>query len=183
MTVPNVDPTSAVVLATHVWRPGDATPSAVDELVLDWGGPVGDRHHGLTMRSDVRQKPVFERGTEIRNHRQVSIVDAGQLAAIAANLGIERIDPGVVADNICTSGLPDLTALAPMTRLVFSSGVVLLTGGENMPCTIAGRLVAGAHGGRAEAFPTAAMGLRGITGWVEHPGSVRPGDTITLQPY
>ncbi len=173
----------ATVVATHVWPRDHETPASVDQLILDWGGPVGDRHHGLTMNSDVRQKPVFERGTEIRNHRQVSIVDLSQLATIAANLGIERIDPGVVADNICTSGLPDLTAVAPMTRLVFSSGVVLLTGGENMPCTIAGRMVAAAHGGRAEAFPKAAMGLRGITAWVEHPGIVRPGDTITLQPY
>lgn len=173
----------ATVLATHIWPDDEDVPVAVEELVLDWGGPVGDRHHGLTMSSDVRQKPVFDRGTEIKNHRQISIVDAGQLAIIAEHLGIERVDPGVVADNICTSGLPDLTALPPMTRMVFSSGVVLLTGGENTPCTITGRMVAATYGGNAEAFPKAAMGLRGITGWVEHPGIVRPGDTITLQPY
>jgi hypothetical protein len=26
------------------------------------------------------------------------------------------------------------------------------------------------------------MGLRGVTGWVDHPGLVRPGDSITLHP-
>ena len=171
------------VVATHIWPPGSEVPVETSELVLDWGGPVGDRHYGLTMNSDARQKPVFERGTTIKNHRQISIVDVAELATIATNLGIEMIGPGIIADNICTAGLPDLTALAPMTRLVFSSGVVLLTGGENNPCTIAGRMVAAKYGGPAEAFPKAAMGLRGITGWVEHPGIVRAGDSITLQPY
>jgi hypothetical protein len=174
---------TALVVATHVWPATAEVPIPTAELALDWGGPVGDRHCGLTMSSDARQKPVFERGTEIKNHRQVSIVDVAELATIAANLGIETIDPGIIADNICTSGLPELTALPPMTRLVFSSGAVLLTGGENTPCTIAGRMVAATYGARAEAFPKAAMGLRGITGWVEHPGIVRAGDSITLQPY
>lgn len=171
---------TARVVGLHVWPADVEVPQAVDELVLDWGGPVGDRHHGETMLSDVRQRPVFERGTRIRNHRQVSIVDAGELARIAAAMGIPAIEPGLIADNICTDGIDDLTTLPRMTRLVFDGGVVLMTGGENLPCTIAGALVEAAHGTRPEAFPKAAMGMRGLTGWVEHPGTVRPGEGLRV---
>ena len=171
---------SASVVATHIWPKGDDTPLAVDLLNLDWGGAIGDRHHGLTMRSDVRQKPVFERGTEIRNHRQLSVVDESELAIIAERLGIERIEPGLIADNICTRGIEGLTALPRMTRLIFASGAVLMLGGENFPCVIAGAMVEQAHGSRPEAFPKAGMGLRGVTGWVERPGEIRPGDSIEV---
>lgn len=173
---------SARVVAVHVWPPGADAPQRVDELVLDWGGPVGDRHHGLTMSSDVRQKEVFARGTEIRNHRQLSIVDAGELAEIAVNLGLPALSPGTVADNICTEGIGDLTSLAPLSRLVFEDGAVILTGGVNLPCTIAGGLVGDRYGTRPEAFPKAAMGLRGITGWVERPGVIRPGSALIVVP-
>lgn len=169
------------VVATHVWPDGSDVPVAVDPLVLDWGGPVGDRHHGLTMRSDTRQKEHYPRGTEIRNHRQVSLVDAGEMAKVAAALGIERIEPGLIADNVFTEGIDDLTALPPLTRLVFERGAVLVLWGENTPCTIAGGMVAARHGTRPESFPKAAHKLRGVTGWVEHPGEVRPGDAVEIR--
>ena len=171
---------TASVVATHVWPSFDETPHRVDALTLDWGGAIGDRHHGLTMRSDVRQRPVFERGTEIRNHRQLSIVDEAELAEIAVALGIERLAPGTIADNICTRGIPNLTQLPRMTRLVFGGGAVLMLGGENFPCTTAGAMVEAVSGTRPEAFPKAAMGLRGVTGWVERPGVVRAGDPVDV---
>lgn len=171
-----------VVAATHVWRAGIDVPEAVDELILDWGGAVGDRHHGLTMSSDTRQKEVFSRGTEIRNHRQLSIVDLSELARIAAGLGIDELAPGTIADNICTEGIDDLTALPPLSRLVFASGAVLMTGGFNTPCTIAGRMVAERYGSAPERFPKAAWDLRGITGWVERPGPIRVGDAVHVVP-
>lgn len=173
---------TASVDALHVWPPGVAAPLRVDELVLDWGGPVGDRHHGLTMMSDVRQKEAFSRGTEIRNHRQVSIVDVGELTEIAVALGLPDLAPGTIADNICTAGIGDLTSLPPLSRLVFAGGAVLLTGGANAPCTIAGGLVHERYGSPPERFPKAAMGLRGITGWVERPGSIRAGDEVRVLP-
>lgn len=170
----------ARVVGTHVW-PADAdTPVAVAPLELDWGGPIGDRHHGLTKPSDSRLKHVYPRGTEIRNSRQVSIVDAGELRVIAERLGVPGLRPGLLADNICTEGIEGLTALPAMTRLIFPSGAVLALGGENLPCTIAGTLVGDELGTSPQAFPKAAMGLRGVTGWVERPGSVAVGDAITV---
>jgi len=173
---------SGRVVATHVW-PGDAqTPLAVPELVLDWGGAVGDRHHGETMISGARQKYLYERGTTIRNHRQLSIVDIGELEVIATHLGIDVLAAGVIADNICTEGIPDLTHLPGLTRLVFEGGAVLVTGGENTPCTIAGQMVTDRYGPPAESFPKAAMGLRGIVAWVDRPAPIRPGEAIELVP-
>lgn len=175
-----MSPGVAQVTATHVWPEGSQAPVAVQRLELDWGGAVGDRHHGLTMSSNARQAGVFPRGTTIRNHRQLSIVDEAELSEIAVNLGLEALDAGVIADNICTRGIPNLTQLAPMTRLVFEGGAVIMLGGENLPCVIAGGLVNAHYGTRAEAFPKAAMGLRGVTGWVEHPGVVAPGQSIQI---
>ena len=173
---------TAQVTAVHVWPDDCAVPVITKALELDWGGAVGDRHHGLTMSSNTRQAAVFPRGTTIRNHRQLSIVDEAELAVIAVNLGLPTLAAGVIADNICTSGIPNLTQLPPMTRLIFEGGAVVMVGGENLPCVIAGGLVHDAYGTRAESFPKAAMGLRGVTGWVDHPGVVRPGDSITLHP-
>ena len=173
---------TALVLACHVWPADAETPVEADPLVLDWGGPVGDRHHGLTMSSDVRQKPHYPRGTEIRNHRQVSIVEESELDLVAASLGVDALGPGLVADNLYLRGASGLTTLPRMTRLVFPrSGAVLMLGGENTPCTLAGRLVQQVHGTSPSAFPKAAMHLRGVTGWVEHPGEVRPGDVVEIR--
>jgi hypothetical protein len=172
-----------VVVATHIWPGGEVDPQPVDVLELDFGGPIGDRHYGELMSSDTRQSDVFVKGTTIRNHRQLSIVDTAELARIADAMGIPEIAPGVIADNICTSGIPALTALAPMSRLVFDSGAVIMVGGENLPCVITGRMVQGHYGTRPEAFPKAAMGVRGVTGWVERPGTIAPGMAITVHPY
>ena len=170
------------VEATHIWPSDSTEPISVAALDLDWGGPIGDRHHGELMTSDTRQSRVFPRGTTIRNHRQLSLIDTDELARIARALTIPRIDPGVIADNICTSGIDQLTQLPRMTRLAFPSGAVVLLGGPNAPCTIAGEMVARSYGSRPESFPKAAIGQRGVTGWVEHPGTVRPGDPITVIP-
>jgi len=167
------------VVATHIW-PLATKPVPVSELVLDWGGAVGDRHHGETMPAGSRQSAVFAKGTVIRNHRQLSIVDAAELAIAAKAMGIDRIEPGLIADNIYTDGIPTLTSLPSMTRLVFEGGAVIMLGGENLPCSIAGAMIGEVHGTAPMAFVKAAMGLRGVTGWVEFPGAIRPGERITI---
>lgn len=132
------------------------------------------------MASDTRQSAVFARGTTIRNHRQLSLVDLAELAQIADALTIPRIEPGTIAENITTGGIAELTSLPRMTRLVFPSGAVIMLGGANAPCTIAGDMVAREYGSRPEAFPKAAIGRRGVTGWVERPGTIHPGDEIAI---
>ena len=170
------------VAALHVW-PADANvPLPRDVLDLTWRGAEDDRHAGLTMRSDTRSAHVYAKGTEIRNHRQLSLVSIEELALIAEKLGIDAIEPGLIADNIALAGAPDLTSLPRMTRLEFASGAVIMTGGVNNPCTIAGRMVARAHGIPPEKFPKAAWDRRGITGWVDRPGRIAVGDTVAVHP-
>lgn len=168
------------VRALHVWPADAELPQSVASLDLDWGGAIGDRHHGLTMSSDVRQAHVYPRGTTITNLRQVSIVDEGELARIAAALGVDALAPGLIADNICTAGLPDLTMTPHMTRMVFDGGAVLMLGGENNPCTTAGAMVERVHGTSPSSFPKAAIHLRGVTGWVECPGTIHAGEGLRL---
>lgn len=172
---------NGLVVATHVWPDGEPVPVAVERLVLDWGGPAGDRHHGLTMKSDTRQRKHYDRGTEIRNHRQVTIVAAEEMAAVAAAMGIPGIGPGLVADNLYVTGVPDLTSVPRMTRMVFAKGAVLMLGGPNGPCTVAGALIEAVHGTPPSAFPKAALGRRGLAGWVERPGVVHPGEAFELR--
>jgi hypothetical protein len=171
---------TGTVVATHVWPADEDVPVTTDRLVLDWGGPVGDRHHGLTAASDSRQKAFYPRGTEIRNHRQVSLVSTEEQAEVAAALGIASLAPGVIADNLTLTGVTGLTELPRMTRLVFAGGAVLMLGGSNHPCLVAGALVADVHGTSPSAFPRAAWGRRGVTGWVEFPGEVRPGESVDV---
>ena len=171
---------SAAVTSLHVWSADSQVPTRVDQITLDFAGILGDRHYGRTMRAAAREAHAFARGTEINNYRQISIIDTAELAKIAANLGIDELEPGTIADNICTEGLPDLTALPRMTRLVFPSGASIMTGGANAPCTIAGEMVHEKYGTAAHQFPKAAINLRGVTGWVECPGVINAGDPITV---
>jgi hypothetical protein len=178
-------PQVGTVVGVHVWPEAAAIPEPRDFLDLDFGGPVGDRHHGLTMASDVRQRWLYPQGTKIRNNRQVSIVDLGELSAVAAALGLPEIASGTIADNICTSGIDALSELAPLSRLVFidadgAPGPVIAVLGRNNPCTIAGGLVEQRYGTPPERFPKAAMNRRGVTGWVERPGRVRAGDLVQV---
>lgn len=169
---------AGIVSGTHVWPVGADVPVAVDPLVLDWGGPVGDRHHGVTMKAGSRQRWLHPEGTEIANYRQLSIVGAEELAEVARAMGVPELAPGLIADNLHITGIPALTALPPMTRLIFASGAVVVVGGENDPCAIAGRLVAAVHGTAPAAFPRAAQHKRGLTGWVERPGAISPGEAV-----
>lgn len=172
---------TGTVLATHVWPIGEPVPIPVDMLVLDWGGPIGDRHYGLTAPSDSRQRAHYTRGTQIRNHRQVSIVAVEEQVEVAAALGVPELEPGLIADNLYVRGVPDLTGLARMSRMVFDGGAVLMLGGPNNPCLIAGKLVADVHGTSPSAFPKAAIGRRGVTGWVEHPGKIIAGEQFQIR--
>lgn len=154
---------------------------SVGSLTLTFEGIPGDRHAGLVAPAGVRQKHVA-RGTPIRNARQLSIVSVEELARIAQALSLGRLEPQWLGANLMISGLNSLTQLAPSTRLKCSSGAIIVIDGDNDPCTSAGGAVERATGviGVRSAFPKAAMGLRGLVGWVEREGVVSVGDTVTL---
>ncbi len=172
-----------IVLKVMVGHEKESLLTAAQSGVeVTFAGFEGDRHSGLTMKSDGRTK-FYPRGTEIRNLRQVSIVSEEELIPVAAAMNLPALKAEWIGANLLVSGIPDLTHLPVMTRLFFSSGAVLVSGGENRPCTTAGNMVqamAPDRSGLSELFVASALHKRGITAWVERPGWIREGDEITL---
>ncbi|MGF1503508.1 MAG: MOSC domain-containing protein [Paracoccaceae bacterium] len=157
----------------------DIVSAAVETLELDWGGPVGDVHHGETRGACVRVKSLYPRGTEIRNVRQLSILSAEELAEIAEALEIPELRPEWVGATLVLRGIPDLTLLPPATRLVFEGGATLVTDTENLPCKFPAEVIERHHPGHGRAFPKIARGKRGLTAWVERPGRIALGAAAT----
>ena len=71
-----------------------SSPAAV--MNLSFAGPEGEAHGGLTRPSDSRVLSQYPRNTNIRNTRQLSILSEEDLAAIAAEMGLEAFDPAWV---------------------------------------------------------------------------------------
>jgi hypothetical protein len=178
--------TPTKIVGTVVWLgrvPQDApTIRAVPEpsLTLDWGGPVGDRHHGLTRPACVRVRRQYPRGTEIRNIRQLSILSEEEMAAIAADLGLPRLAPEWLGATVVLRGIPDLTLLPPASRLIAEEGVALVTDTENAPCRFPADQIEIEHPGHGRAFPKVAEHRRGLTAAVERPGTLSLGQTLQL---
>lgn len=160
--------------------PNDFQTRWTAALKLGFEGIAGDRHAGFTRKSGARE-PWYARGTEMCNERQISIVSAEELAAIADAMEIDRIDAGWIGANVLTEGLARLTLLPPRTRLVFAGGVVLRVDGDNSPCRISGRAI-GAHypdrDGLDLLFSRLARRRRGLVAYVERPGVIRPGEEV-----
>ncbi len=160
---------------------GDGIRSvAAREIALDWGGPVGDVHHGLTRPACVRVKRQYPKGTEIRNVRQLSIVSEEEMAEIAAGLDLPALAPEWLGATLVLRGLPDLTGLPPASRLIAEDGTALVTDTENAPCKFPAEEIERAHPGHGRAFPKVARGKRGITAWVERPGRLALGSRLRL---
>jgi hypothetical protein len=153
----------------------------VERARLLFGGIEGDRHFGLT-RPSCSRTPWHARGTVIANTRQLSILSTEECAGIARRLGIAQVEPRLIGANLVLEGDPDLTGLAPATRLVFPSGAVLFVTEENHPCRHAGKALAEAFGqARLELeFVRAAQGRRGLVAMVEREGEVVAGDQVNV---
>lgn len=149
-------------------------------LHLRFSGPDSDCHGGLTRASDSRTLQLYRRNTEIRNVRQVSLLALEELQAIAADLGIAKIEPAWFGANVAVSGIPDFTLLLPSTRLQFPSGAVLVVDMENLPCKQIAETVAAHHPEVEFQVVKAARNRRGVTAWVEREGEVKPGDEIAV---
>ncbi len=157
----------------------------VASLPLSFEGIVGDLHAGWTRRSGGRE-PWYRRGTEMRNARQLTLVAADELAQIAARMGVAEVLPEWLGANLLLAGVPALSMLPAGSLLFFAGGVTLKIDGQNAPCRLAGGAVA-AHAGcvdRAQAalrFAKVAKRLRGLTAWVEKPGTIAAGEALTVR--
>jgi hypothetical protein len=149
-------------------------------LEARFSGPVGEAHGGETRASCSRVTALYPRGTEIRNVRQFSVLSAEELAAIAEEMGLERLDPALLGATMVVEGIADFTHLPPSSRLQAASGATLVVDMENMPCTLPARPIETAHPGFGATFKPAAKGRRGVTAWVEREGVLSLGESITL---
>ncbi len=151
-------------------------------LDLEWTGVVGESHGGLTRPSCARVLTQYpQRGTEIRNTRQVSILSAEELETIAAAIGAPGLTPDLLGASIVLRGIPDFTHVPPSARLQNELGTTLCVDMENHPCRLPAKGIAARFGvetGRA--FQQAAKDKRGVTAWVERIGPLRLGDKMRL---
>lgn len=150
------------------------------EMALSFAGYAGESHAGLTRPACSRVKAQYPRGTEIRNVRQLCVVSAEEMAAVAAELGLTAWDHTWVGASVVISGIPDFTHIPPSSRLQTASGATLTVDLENHPCIEPARTIELVHPGQGKAFKEAAKGRRGITAWVECEGVLRLGDVMTL---
>ena len=150
------------------------------EIMAHFSGPEGEAHGGLTRPSCSRVLGQYPRNTDIRNTRQFAIVSAEELAAIAAQMGLENLDPALVGASMVITGIPDFSHLPPSSRLQAEGGATLVVDMENRPCTLPARPIENRHAGFGAKFKSAAKHRRGITAWVEREGLLRVGAAVRL---
>ena len=156
-----------------------------DKLVLDFEGIAGDLHRGYERDSGARE-PWYQRGTRMRNDRQISIVSPAELAVVARNMEIDRVRPQWIGANLSLDGITRLSMLPPGSSMMFAGGACIRIAGYNAPCRFSGAMVAKRAGMADEqagalAFPKAARWLRGLVGWVEKPGVIEQGEEVTIR--
>lgn len=116
------------MVAVCVGGPGELwkTPVA-GEVGVEEHGLRGDRHAGPTRVSSRRP------GAPIPNDRQITIVGQEALDDLGRSLGV-TLEPGNLGENVCVSGLGDLSDVLPGALLETDRGVVFRVTGQNEPC-------------------------------------------------
>jgi len=170
---------SALLIADH---PESFVTRRIPEVNLEFGGIPGDRHFGVTCPADSRQ-PMYPRGTEILNRRQITILSEEECNKVAQQLGIEVVLPEWLGANVLLKGFPELTSLTMGSRILFPNGAGLICMGENQPCTFPGEVVQkhnDAVPNLVNKFVRAAYKRRGIVCAVERAGKIQQGDKVRI---
>ena len=182
--MPALRPTDYTGRIAWIGRVADRASSLVaeplSEVAVSYAGIAGEEHAGLTRPSCSRVVAQYPKGTEIRNVRQFSVLSVEDLAAIAAKMGVERIDPAWVGASLVVEGIPDFTHLPPSSRLQGPDGVTLVVDMENRPCHLPAKVIDAHLPGVGGRFKAAAQGRRGVTAWVEREGVLRLGEMLRL---
>lgn len=153
----------------------------LDAIDATFEGFPREDHGGLTRPSCSRVLELHpERGTEIRNTRQLSIVSAEELSEIAGTLELPALSPDLIGASLVVSGVENFTHIPPGTRLRAPSGATVTVDLENGPCNWPGKEIEADHPGKGKGFRSAAAGKRGVTAWVERPGAIALGDSLEI---
>ena len=152
----------------------------LEEMPLGWEGYGPDCHSGVTRPSCSRVTAQFPRGTEIRNVRQLSVLSAEEMAAIAADLDLPGLEPAWLGASVVIEGIADFSHVPPSSRLQAGDGTTLVIDMQNRPCRFPAKTIETAAPGHGRDFKAVAEGRRGVTAWVERPGTLRRGETLRL---
>jgi len=172
--------------ATITWlgsvpeNPKNIRSEKQESLDLTFEGIPNGQHTGRNRPSCVRVSSQHPEGTEISNVRQVSIISREELAEIAADCDLESLDPIYLGASIVVEGIEDFSHIPPSSRLQAENGTTLIVDMQNRPCNFVSREIEKDLPGHGKPFRPAAKGRRGVTAWVERPGTLRVGDRIRL---
>lgn len=158
----------------------DLRAAPMTALQLGLAGADGESHSGLTRPSCSRVSELYPTGTEIANTRQLSVVSEEELAQIAADIGVEAVDPAWLGASIVLRGIPDFSHLPPSSRLQAPNGATIVIDMENRPCVYPAKVIESARPGHGKAFMAAAKNRRGVTAWVERAGLLEVGEQMRL---
>lgn len=153
---------------------------ALERAMLGFAGLDGEAHGGETRVSCSRVTAQHPKGTEIANVRQLSVLSVEEMARIAADMGLERLEPDYLGATLVIEGIPDFTLVPPSSRLQAPSGATLVIDMENRPCLWPAKEVEAEHAGHGKRFMAAAQNRRGVTAWVERGGEIALGDELVL---
>jgi len=176
------------LVSIHTGDNEDLSKQARPSAKLELDGFVGDKHKGFErIAASYDPDPT---GTLRRNERQWSGVSIEELAIIAERLDLkEPLDASTLGANVCVEGIAGFSQLPKGSRLLFPSGAALLVEEGNPPCADMAAQIAAkhtTHSGEPVArrmFPRYAMGLRGVVGVIDIPGSIEVGDRVIVQVY
>ncbi len=166
---------------------GSLVSKKISSVKVLENGLEGDKHTGWFRRADARAKRYPE-GTHIWNSRQISIVSEEELALIAKDLGIEKVEPEWLGANLCLQYIPDVSLLQPRTKLFIPSKnggpeVGIYITAPNKPCIGPGEVIQQYNPnikGLATQFPKVAINRRGVVAVVEHGGFIKEGVSVSV---
>lgn len=173
--------TATITWLGRVEKGGEGIRSVpLTSMQASYAGVDGEVHSGLTRPSCVRTATQFPEGTEIRNARQFSILSVEEMAATAAEMGLETLEPEWVGASMIIEGIDDFTHVPPSSRLMNAAGTSLVIDMHNRPCLWPGKEVEKEQKGFGKLYKPAAKGRRGVTAWVEREGPLKVGDKLVL---
>ncbi|MEO1550073.1 MAG: sulfurase [Pseudomonadota bacterium] len=179
-----LNPTEFYGTVTWIGRVADRdaalASTEVTTVALGFAGIPGESHGGLTRPACSRVSQQYKQGTEIRNVRQLSVLSVEELDATAQALGIPHIAPAWTGASLVLEGIPDFTLVPPSSRLVFDSGLSLVVDMENAPCHLTAKSIGVHHPEAEKGYRKAATHRRGVTAWVEAPGTLSLGARARL---
>lgn len=175
------DFTATITWLGHVPdREASLASQPLEQMDLTFAGVATEIHGGLTRPSCSRVVSQHPKGTEIANVRQLTILSAEELAQVAAKMGVDGFNPAWAGISIVIEGIPDFSHVPPSSRLQAESGATLVIDMENRPCHLPAKVIDQDAPGAGGKFKNAALGRRGVTAWVERPGTLKVGDTLRL---